>query len=77
VAIGHRPCAVNTFVGGNVGSVHTTRLLAGRCHAPCVRAPCVDICGQCGQCTHDFFFGPKRGGWRKATNTYSYLTEFK
>ena len=30
VAIGHRPCAISTLVGGDVGSVHMTRRLAGR-----------------------------------------------
>ena len=39
-AIGHRPCSLqtlqtlqcSTLVGGNVGSVHTTRRLAGHDH---------------------------------------------
>ena len=56
-ARGHQPYRTlqcSTLVGGNVGSVHTTRSLVGRAIGHVAMNMRRSICGSCGQCTHTF-----------------------
>ena len=52
----------STLVGGNVGSVHMTRWLAGHDRVAMWPWPGADICGQCGQCGHWFSIARQMGG---------------